>query len=121
MQDGFLSENKPNLARERAGLGTRVFSNAYVLLTLTMLFWAGNAVAGRGAAGLVPPFTLAWLRWTIAAVLILPVAWPYLKRDLPLIRAHWPILAVLGALGAGSFVCLFYYGLAKTTAINGVI
>jgi drug/metabolite transporter (DMT)-like permease len=121
MQDGFLTENKPDLTQKRAGLATRAFGNAYVLLTLTMLFWAGNAVVGRGAVGLVPPFTLAWLRWTIAFILVMPVAWPYLKRDLPLIRAHWPILTALGALGAGTFVSLFYFGLAKTTAINGVI
>jgi drug/metabolite transporter (DMT)-like permease len=121
MQDGFCTENKPELTQERASLASRAFGNAYVLLPLTMLFWAGNAVVGRGAAGLVPPLTLAWLRWTIAFILILPLAWPYLKRDLPIIRAHWLVLAMLGGVGAGTFVSLFYFGLAKTTAINGVI
>jgi drug/metabolite transporter (DMT)-like permease len=121
MQDGFLTENKTSLAGEQSGFASRAFGNAYFLLVLTMFFWAGNAVVGRGAAGLVPPFTLAWLRWTIAFVMILPLAWSALKRDSAIIRTHWVVLALLGGVGAGTFVSLFYFGLSQTTAINGVI
>jgi drug/metabolite transporter (DMT)-like permease len=103
------------------GLAARVFGNAYILLVLTMLFWAGNSVTARGAAGLVPPFTLAWLRWTVAALLILPFAWPHMKRDMAIIRGHWPILVLLASLGTGSFVSVYYYGISKTTAINALI
>jgi drug/metabolite transporter (DMT)-like permease len=105
----------------RQGLASRGFGNAYLLLIMTMLFWAGNSVVARGAHELVPALTLAWLRWTIAAAIILPFAWPHLKRDLPVIRAHWPILVLLGTLGNGSFVSLYYTGLSKTTAINSLI
>jgi drug/metabolite transporter (DMT)-like permease len=105
----------------RQGLASRGFGNAYLLLIMTMLFWAGNSVVARGAHELVPALTLAWLRWTIAAAIILPFAWPHLKRDLPVIRAHWPILVLLGTLGNGSFVTLYYVGLSKTTAINSLI
>ena len=31
----------------------------YLLLTLTSLFWAGNAVVGRAVAHLIPPVALA--------------------------------------------------------------
>jgi drug/metabolite transporter (DMT)-like permease len=102
-------------------IGARIFGNAYLLLTLTMLFWAGNTIAGRAIAGTVPPLTLAWLRWTIAAIIILPLAWPHLKRDWPVIRRHWPILALLGTLGAAIFISLYYTGLTMTTALNGLI
>jgi drug/metabolite transporter (DMT)-like permease len=105
----------------RQGLASRGFGNAYLLLIMTMLFWAGNSVVARGAHELVPALTLAWLRWTIAAAIILPFAWPRLKRDLPVIRTHWPILVLLGTLGNGSFVSLYYTGLSKTTAINSLI
>ena len=121
MQDEVRTENKPDPFSARQGLAARAFDNAYLLLVLTMLFWAGNAVVGRGAHGLVPPLTLACLRWTIATGIILPFAWPYLKRDLPLIRAHWPILLLLAAIGAGTFVTMFYFGLSMTTALNGLI
>jgi drug/metabolite transporter (DMT)-like permease len=114
MQKQRGSESKPSLA-------SRGFANAYVLLVLTMLFWAGNSVVARGSHELVPPLALAWLRWTVAFLLVLPFAWPQLKRDRAIIRAHWPILLLLGAIGAGTFVSVYYIGLGKTSAINGLI
>jgi drug/metabolite transporter (DMT)-like permease len=107
--------------KQSQALAARAFGNAYVLLVLTTLFWAGNSVVARGAVGLVPPFALAWLRWTMAAAIVMPFAWPYIRRDMPVISRHWPILSLLAALGTGSFVSLYYYGLSKTTAINGLI
>jgi drug/metabolite transporter (DMT)-like permease len=107
--------------KDKQSLALRGFGNAYLLLVLTMLFWAGNSVVARGAHELVPPLTLAWMRWTFAALIIAPFAWPYIRRDFSAIRAHWPILFLLGALGAGTFVSLYYIGLSKTTAINGLI
>ena len=104
-----------------SGFGSRGFGNAYLLLTLTMVFWAGNTIVGRGVAGTVPPLALAWLRWMLAASIIMPIAWPHLRRDWPVIRANWPMIALLGTLGAAIFVSLYYIGLSKTTALNGMI
>jgi drug/metabolite transporter (DMT)-like permease len=97
-------------------------ANAYLFLTLTMLFWAGNTIVGRWASEHVPPVTLAFLRWTGAAVLILPLAWPHLKREWPAIRSHMPILLLLGITGAGLYNTLHYIALTGTTATNvGII
>ena len=35
----------------------------YVLLCITALCWAGNAIVGRLAAGHIPPVTLSFIRW----------------------------------------------------------
>src|SRR5688500_2042625 len=91
---GAMQEMSPSAAPQ--SLASKGFGNAYLLLMLTMLFWAGNSVVARGMHATVPPLALAWLRWAIATGLILPVAWPHLKRDWPVIRANWPMLALLG-------------------------
>src|SRR5260370_1097935 len=52
----------------------------YLLLSLTALFWAGNIVLARYVAGHVPPMTLSCIRWIGALFLLLPFAWPHLKR-----------------------------------------
>lgn len=109
------------VSAERPGLASRGFGNAYLLLILTMLFWAGNSVVARGIHETVPPIALAWLRWTLAALFILPFAWPHLRRDWPVIRANWPILLLLGTIGAGTFIALYYYGISKTSAINALV
>ncbi|MFW2448830.1 MAG: DMT family transporter [Qipengyuania pacifica] len=98
-----------------------LWSRAYVLLTFTALFWAGNAIVARAARELVPPVALAFWRWTIALAIILPFAWRHLRRDVPVIRANWKILLVLGILGIGAFNTLLYTGLQETTALNAML
>src|SRR3546814_8510668 len=51
----------------------------------------------------------------------MPLAWPYLKRDWPVLRAHWRIVLLLGALGIGAFNTLLYTGLQTTTALNAML
>ena len=99
-----------------------IFDNGPLLLVLTMLFWAGNMIVGRWIAGQVPPVTLAFLRWFGASVFILPIAWRYIRQDYDVIRAHLPVLIVLGITGSGLFNTLQYAALVTTTATSaGVI
>ncbi len=98
-----------------------LWKRAYPLLTVTALFWAGNSIVGRAARDLVPPAALSFWRWTFAFLLLLPLAWPHLKRDWPVLRANWPIVALLGALAIGSFNILLYTGLQSTTALNSML
>ena len=47
---------------------------AYVLLTLTALFWSGNFVLARAMHAAVPPMALSFGRWLIALALLAPLA-----------------------------------------------
>lgn len=98
-----------------------VFSNATVLLTLTTLFWGGNAVAGKFAVGEISPFMLTSIRWLIAAAVLLLVARPQLRKDWPAIRARLPYLLLLGGFGYAVFNATLYTSLKYTTAINVTI
>ncbi len=109
----------PNTPLRRAA--RRAFGNAYLLLTFMALFWAGNQVLGRAVTGHVPPILFSFLRWALAAIIILPAAWPYLRRDWPVLRANWMLLAFLGIIGGGIFNTLQYIGLNYTTALNGLV
>ncbi len=88
-----------------------------LLLTLPPLLWAGNAVVGRLVAPLVPPLTLNFLRWALAFVILLPLAWRVLRTDSPI----WPRMrryAVLGLLGVGCYNALQYLAVKTSTPIN---
>ena len=98
-----------------------VTHNAYLLLLITMVFWAGNAVAGRFAVGEVSPLVLTWLRWTLGACLLLFVARHHLKRDWPVLRRHWVYMTFMGATGFAIFNALLYTALVHTTALNATI
>ena len=93
----------------------------YLLLSLTALFWAGNAIVGRFAAGHIPPVTLSFLRWSGAFLIILPFAWSHLVRDWPAIRERLGMMILLSVTGIGGFNTLQYWALEHTQALNTLL
>ena len=96
----------------------RLADQPYLLLSLTSLFWAGNAIVGRAAAGHFPPVTLSFLRWTCAFLVILPFAWRHLIADRKVIRKHLALMVAISIIGISTFNTLQYTALQYTTAIN---
>jgi drug/metabolite transporter (DMT)-like permease len=104
------------------GIASRLVDRLYqwpgVLLTLTAMFWAGNAIVSRLAVGHISPFLLVFLRW----VMVLAVLWPLYGGQ---VRAHWgeirprllriTLMAIFGFTG---FNALFYTAGYTTSAIN---
>lgn len=96
---------------------TRITAKTALLLTLPPLLWAGNAVVGRLMVGSVAPLTLNFLRWLLAALILLPLGWRVLRRDSAL-WSRWRRFAALGLLGVGSYNSLQYLALQTSTPIN---
>ncbi len=92
-------------------------------MTVPPLLWAGNAVAGRFAVGLIDPLLLNLLRWIGAGLLLLPLGWRVFgdAASRSRIRAHLPHLLVLGLLGVGAFNALQYTALQTSSAINATL
>ncbi len=95
-----------------------IANQPYLLLSITALCWAGNAIVGRLAAGHIPPVTLSFLRWSFAFLIILPFAWKHLARDWGAIRGRLGIMVVLSITGIGAFNTLQYWALEHTQALN---
>jgi drug/metabolite transporter (DMT)-like permease len=95
-----------------------IWNSAWTLLALANLFWAGNIVLGRGVVGMIPPIALAYWRWTGAFIIAVGFAWPYLKRDAPILLRHWRMMLLLSATGIASYNTMSYIGLTSTTALN---
>ena len=101
--------------------GNWLVNQPYLLLVITSMCWAGNAIAGRMAAGHIPPVTLAFLRWSLAFLTLLPFAWKHLRRDRAIIRRHLGTMIVLSITGISAFNVLQYWALAYTTALNTLL
>lgn len=99
-------------------LPQRVWANAYLLLTLTTLFWAGNAVASRLAVGEIAPMTLTSLRWVFVCAVMPYLFRQGLRQHWPALRANWLKVTLLGGLGFTAFNTLMYVAAYSTTAIN---
>jgi drug/metabolite transporter (DMT)-like permease len=103
---------------DRAGLWQRLIDQPYLLLSLTSLFWAGNAVIGRYVAGQLPPATLSVLRWGGAFLVVLPFAWPHWRTDWPAIRSRIGLMLAMAVIGVSAFNTLQYTALQYTSALN---
>ena len=101
--------------------GRWLANQPYLLLTITSLCWAGNAIVGRLAAGHIPPVTLSFLRWSLAFLIILPFAWKHLVRDWAAIRGRLGTMIVLSVTGIGVFNTLQYWALEYTQALNTLL
>lgn len=87
------------------------------LLVLPTILWAANAVAGRLAVGAVSPILLNTLRWTLAALILLPLGWRVFRQQSSL-WSHLKRFALLGLLGVGCYNALLYLALQTSTPIN---
>ena len=96
----------------------RLHLNPYLLLTLASLFWAGNMVMGRGLRADLPPVGLAFWRWVVAFLCVLPLALPHLRVQWPLLRAAWKQVVFLGVFGVGLYNTLAYAAVQHTTATS---
>ncbi|MFL6791047.1 MAG: DMT family transporter [Bradyrhizobium sp.] len=99
----------------------RLSNQPYLLLSLTGLFWAGNIVLARHVGDHVPPITLTTIRWFGVFVILLPFAWPHLRRDWPALRAHLPLMVLLSAIGFAFNNAISYWALQYTQALNALL
>jgi drug/metabolite transporter (DMT)-like permease len=90
----------------------------YLLLVLTTLIWAGNAVASRLAVGHISPLALTTMRWVGVCFILLPMLRKPLAEAWPLLRPRWRSILVMGALGFTAFNALMYAAAHSTTAVN---
>jgi drug/metabolite transporter (DMT)-like permease len=104
-----------------ASSGNWLANQPYLLLSITALCWAGNAIVGRLAAGHIPPVTLSFLRWSFAFLIILPFAWKHLKRDWGAIRGRLGTMIFLSVIGISAFNTLQYWALEHTQALNTLL
>ena len=83
---------------------------------------ASNLIVARGGVEVVPPISLAFWRWTVVFLILLPFTYISLKKNLRAIKKEYKKLFFLGTMGCG--VCGAFPFLAgeTTTVINmGII
>ncbi len=94
------------------------YGNAYVVLSLASLFWAGNVVASRLAVGEVSPMALTTFRWAGVLALLPFIAGTALRRDWPVLKGRLGYVLVMGTLGFTAFNAFYYVAAHFTSAVN---
>lgn len=105
-------------ASERRYLGLTRRQAAMVLLFIAPALFATNMLVARATHDTIPPVALAFWRWTVTFLLLLPFAGAALWRDRHVVLSEWRDLLVLGALGMGVCGAFVYVGADTTSATN---
>ncbi|MFD0915281.1 DMT family transporter [Pseudahrensia aquimaris] len=95
-----------------------IFKNPYLLLTITALFWGGNAIAGKFAIDHVSPMVLTFGRWAIALTIIGIIGRAHIANDWQKLKQRWFYLLMMGGFGYTAFNFALYSALHYTSAIN---
>tara|TARA_B100000401_G_scaffold408743_1_gene325740 strand:+ start:183 stop:1088 length:906 start_codon:yes stop_codon:yes gene_type:complete len=92
---------------------------AFSLLFIQPIFMASNLVVARGGVEYVPPISLAFWRWTLVFVILLPFTYLSLRKNYKIIKNEFKKLLFLGAMGCG--VCgAFPFLAGKTTTVTNM-
>lgn len=92
---------------------------AWVLLWVLPALWSSNYLIARASADLIGPHALAFGRWALALLMILPFVAAELRREAPRWRTEWRQALVLG--GLGMWICgAFVYEAARTTTATNI-
>jgi drug/metabolite transporter (DMT)-like permease len=95
---------------------------AYLLLTLSVLFWAGNFIVGKFATLFeVPPLTLNVLRWLSVWLILMPFTYKEIYNNLPDIKKKWFVISFMGLITISTFNSVVYFALNHTQVINAVL
>lgn len=93
----------------------------YLLLTLTVLFWSGNFILGRGIRELIPPVSLNFWRWVGALLILLPFGLPRIRNQKEILGRHWKMVALLSIPSITFFNAFIYNALQTASATNTVL
>jgi drug/metabolite transporter (DMT)-like permease len=87
-----------------------------LLLFIQPIFMTGNIAVARGAAGFVPPVSLAFWRWVLAVLILLPFIFPQIRKNWKEVIIELPKLLILGLTGF-AFCGAFPYISGLTTSV----
>lgn len=89
-----------------------------LLALIAVLIWAGNFVIARGVNKQITPVSLAFYRWSLATLLLLPIAYKRFLTERKQISKNLPNLLFAALFGIALFNTLVYVAGHYTTAIN---
>jgi drug/metabolite transporter (DMT)-like permease len=98
-----------------------------LMLLLTMIVWGSTFVVTKGINEQIPPFTLAFARVAIGALILMPflLLRPASVASDPRARARtalpWGTISLMGLIGVALYYAVFNWSLMLTSASQGAL
>ena len=93
-------------------------TNGILFALLATFLWSVNMVIASGVKEHIPPIGLAFWRWTVACVVLTPLALRATITDFKIVKKHIKYLLLTAILGISIFNTLIYFAGKTTSAFN---
>ncbi len=101
--------------------GSKQSKNIYAgigLAVLAAFIWSGNFIIAKGVNKEIPPISLNFYRWFIAALIIFPFAFKQFRAQWKVVKQSGHYLFWISLTGVSLFNTFVYIGAHYTSAIN---
>ena len=89
-----------------------------ILATAATIIWSWNYIIARGLHDVIPPASLSFYRWLVAALVLLPFALGKVVKEYQVIKMNWRYITTTAFFGVTVFNTLIYLAGRTTDAIN---
>lgn len=93
-------------------------ATGYLMAVTAIFFWSINIIISSYFATSLTPFEIAFGRWFVASLILVPMAWKGLKKNLRLLFENWELVVSLAITGVVIDNTLIYYAGHTASAIN---
>jgi drug/metabolite transporter (DMT)-like permease len=93
----------------------------YLLLIGSAFFWGGTFNLAKIAVAYLPPFTIASMRFVLAALLMGLVSAFWQKDVIGTLKRNWKAYLIMGLVGQVGFNLFFFFGMRHTSPTNGAL
>lgn len=90
----------------------------YILALTAVFFWSFNIIIASYFSSTLAPFEIAFGRWFLAALILIPLAWHGLAQNAALLFKHWKLVLGLALTGIVLDNTLIYYAGRTASAVN---
>lgn len=90
----------------------------FVCAIAATILWSGNFIVARGLSEVIAPLSLAFWRWIVAILVLLPFAIKPLLSQKGWLKQHLGYLSIVSLLGVTLFNSLIYLAGQTSSAIN---
>lgn len=94
----------------------KISLNGYVLAVISVVFWSFNVLISHYMAGKLAPFQIAFGRWTVAALILMPFTIKSVMKYKDVLKIHWKRILVM-SLCAVVLQNTIVYQAGKTAAV----
>lgn len=87
---------------------------AVLALIITNIIWGAASPIFKWSLTEIQPFTFGFLRFAIAALILLP----FTRKNLKIDKSDWPALLFISVIGLAFHIAYYYIGLTLSSSIN---